>query len=63
MSELTVFIIVKIESLNELSNWISERVKRRVNKDNEIIKMIIEKKYLLMSNLSVFSFINVTLFE
>ena len=63
MSELTVFIIVKIESLNELSNWISERVKRRVNKDNEIIKMIIEKKYLLMSNLSVFSLIKVTLFE
>ena len=63
MSELTVFIIVKIESLNELSNWISERVKRRVNKDNEIIKMIIEKKYLLMSDFSVFSLINVTLFE
>ena len=63
MSELTVFIIVKIESLNELSNWISERVKRRVNKDNEIIKMIIEKKYLLMSNLSVFSLIKATLFE
>ena len=61
--ELTVFIIVKIESLNEFSNWISESVKKRVNMDKEIIKIIIEKKYLFISDFSVFSFINVTLFE
>ena len=63
MLELTVFIIVKMESLNEFSNWISESVKKRVNMDREIIKIIIEKKYLLISDFSVLSFINVTLFE
>ena len=63
MLELTVFIIVKIESLNEFSNWISESVKKRVNKDREIMKIIIEKKYLFISDFSVFSFINITLFE
>ena len=61
--ELTVFIIVKIESLKEFSNWISESVKSSVNKEREIMKIIIEKKYLLISDLSVFSFINVILFE
>ena len=63
MLEFTVFIIVKIESLNEFSNWISESVKKRVNIDREIMKIIIEKKYLFISDFSVFSFINVTLFE
>ena len=63
MLEFTVFIIVRIESLKEFSNWMSESVNRSVNKDSEIIKIIIEKKYLLMSDLSVLSFINVTLFE
>ena len=63
MLELTVFIIVKIESLNEFSNWISESVKKSVQMDKEIIKIIIEKKYLFISDFSVFSFINVTLFE
>ena len=63
MLEFTVFIIVRIESLKEFSNWTSESVNRSVNRDSEIIKIIIEKKYLLMSDLSVLSFINVTLFE
>ena len=63
MLELTVFIIVKIESLNEFSNWISESVKKRVKIDREIIKIIIEKKYLFISDFSVFSFIDVTLFK
>ena len=63
MLEFTVFIIVRIESLKEFSNWMSESVNRSVNRDSEIIKIIIEKKYLLMSDLSVLSFINVTLFE
>ena len=52
-----------MESLNEFSNWISESVKKRVNVDREIMKIIIEKKYLFISDFSVFSFINVTLFE
>ena len=51
MVELTVFIIVKIESLNEFSNWISESVKSKVNKDKDIIKIIIEKKYFSISDL------------
>ena len=56
-------MIVKIESLNEFSNWISDIVKSNVNKDKEIINMTIEKKYLLISEFWVFSLIKVTLFE
>ena len=41
----------------------SESVKKRVNINREIIKIIIEKKYLFISDFSVVSFINVTLFE
>ena len=63
MLEFTVFIIVRIESLKEFSNWISDNVKSKVNKDKEIIKMTIEKKYLLISDFSVFSLIRITLFE
>ena len=63
MLEFTVFIIVKIESLNEFSNWISESVKKRVKMEREIIKIIIEKKYLFISDFSVFSLIKVTLFK
>ena len=63
MLEFTVFIIVKIESLNEFSNWISESVKKRVNIERVIMKIIIEKKYLLISDFWVLSFIKITLFE
>ena len=63
MLELTVFITVKIESLKELSNWISDSVRNMVNNDNETMKINIEKKYLLISDFSVFSFVNITLFE
>ena len=63
MLEFTVFIIVNIESLIEFSNWTSDRVKRSVNKENEMMNIIIEKKYLLISDLPVVSLINVTLFE
>tara|TARA_B100001248_G_scaffold66717_1_gene46880 strand:+ start:374 stop:544 length:171 start_codon:yes stop_codon:yes gene_type:complete len=56
-------MIVSIESLNEFSNCISESVRSIVNSDKEIIKIIIEKKYLFMSDFSVFSFNNDTLFE
>ena len=41
----------------------SESVKKRVNIEREITKIIIEKKYLFISDFSVVSFINVTLFE
>ena len=55
--------MVNIESLNEFSNWISDKVNNKVRINKEIIKITIEKKYLLISNFSVFSFINVTLLE
>ena len=37
--------------------------KKRVKVNSEIMKIIIEKKYFLISDFLVFSFINVTLFE
>ena len=43
-------MIVKIESLNEFSKEISERVKSIDNKDKEIIKIKTDKKYLLTSS-------------
>jgi hypothetical protein len=49
MDEFTVFISVKIESLKELSKVIPEKVKKIDKKDNEIIKIITDKKYLLAS--------------
>ena len=55
--------MVNIESLNEFSNWISDKVNNKVRINREIIKITIEKKYLLISSFSVFSFIKVTLLE
>ena len=49
--------------MKDFSNWKSESVKSNVNKDKEMMNISIEKKYLLISDFSVFSFINVTLFE
>ena len=46
MAELTVFINVKIESLNEFSNSIPLKVNRVIKNNKEIIKIIIDKKYL-----------------
>tara|TARA_B110000259_G_C13709217_1_gene279708 strand:+ start:238 stop:378 length:141 start_codon:yes stop_codon:yes gene_type:complete len=46
MDELTVFINVKIESLNELSNSIPFKVNKTTKSNKEIIKIIIDKKYL-----------------
>ena len=51
MDELTVFIKVKIDNLNELSSEIPETVKNEVNKNNEMIKIITDKKYLSISAL------------
>jgi len=46
MVELTVFINVRIASLKELSKSIPLRVNRKVKNKNDIIKIIIDKKYL-----------------
>ena len=46
MDELTVFINVKIDNLNELSNSIPLKVNRVTKSNKERIKMIIDKKYL-----------------
>ena len=40
-----------------------DKVKSNVNKDKEIMKITIEKKYLLISDLPVFSFIKDNLLE
>tara|TARA_B100000780_G_C20747642_1_gene296987 strand:- start:160 stop:312 length:153 start_codon:yes stop_codon:yes gene_type:complete len=46
IDELTVFINVKIEILNALSNSILLKVSRTTKINKEIIKIIIDKKYL-----------------
>jgi len=46
IDELTVFINVKIEILNALSNSIPLKVNNTANNNKEVIKMIIDKKYL-----------------
>ena len=51
IDELTVFIKVKIDNLNELSSEIPETVKNEVNKNKEMIKIITDKKYLSISAL------------
>ena len=49
MEELTVFIKVKIDNLNELSKEISEAAKSEVNKNRDMMNIITDKKYLLIS--------------
>ena len=49
MEELTVFIRVKIESLNELSKSIPLNVNKKVKNKKETINTIIDKKYLQIS--------------
>ena len=63
IEELTVFIIVRIPSLKESSKFILEIVNSRVIENKEIIKIIIDKKLLLISRLSVLFSINKTLFK
>jgi len=46
MDELTVFINVKIESLNEFSNSMPLKVNMTTKSNKEIIKIIIDRKYL-----------------
>ena len=47
--ELTVFIMVKMPSLNESSNSIFEIVKSIDIENNEITKITIDRKFLLTS--------------
>jgi hypothetical protein len=46
IEEFTVFISVKIDSLNELSNSMPLKVNKKVKNNKETINMIIDKKYL-----------------
>ena len=62
MEEFTVFIIVKIESLKELSKSIPLRVNKKVKINKEIIKTITDRKYLLISSSLNESFENKCLF-
>ena len=50
--EFTVFIKVKIEILKEFSKEIPKKVKKDERNNKEIIKIITDKKYLLIINLS-----------
>ena len=50
MFELTVFIKVKIDNLNEYSSEIPEIVKKEVNINKDVINIITDKKYLSISN-------------
>tara|TARA_B100000767_G_C19465584_1_gene409853 strand:- start:490 stop:630 length:141 start_codon:yes stop_codon:yes gene_type:complete len=46
MEEFTVFINVKIEILKEFSKVIPLKVNKKAKKNKDIIKIIIDKKYL-----------------
>ena len=50
---MTVFINVKIDSLNESSNVIPEIVKKRFKNNKVIIKISNDKKYLSISVFSI----------
>ena len=63
ISELTVFIIVKIPILKDVAKSILEIVNKIVIKNKEITKITIDKKHLLISEISVLVSINVTLLE
>ena len=63
MSEFTVFIIVRIPSLKESSNLISAIVSNIISENNDNIKIIIVKKYLLISDFSVLKFDKDVLFK
>ena len=60
--EFTVFIRVKIESLNESSKFMPLMVKKTNNIRNDKIKINIVKKYLLISSNLKFIFVKINLF-
>ena len=57
-----MFIKVKIDNLNELSKLIPPRVNKEVSKNKEIIKIIIVKKYLFISEKLKLILENINLF-
>ena len=63
ISELTVFIIVKIPNLKDVSKFKLETVNNIDIKNKEIIKIMITKKYLLMSLLVALILFKDNLFE
>ena len=63
ISELTVFIIVKIPNLKDDSKSILEIVSNIDIKNKENIKIIIAKKYLLISFILVLISFSDNLFE
>ena len=62
MGEFTVFIKVKIDNLKEFSKLIPLMLNIEVNIKSEIIKIMIVKKYLLISLKSKLIFVNINLF-
>ena len=63
MDELTVFINVKIDNLNEFSKEIPEKVNKEVKKNIEIININTDKKYLSISIFWKFTFKKKFLFK
>jgi len=63
ISELTVFIIVKIPSLKDVSKSKLETVSNIVIKNKENINIIITKKYLLISLILALTLFRDNLFE
>ena len=62
MDEFTVFIKVKIDNLKEFSKLIPLILSIEVNIKSDIIKIIIVKKYLLISLKSKLMLVNINLF-
>jgi len=60
--EFTVFIRVKMDNLNALSISMPDIVNKEDSRNKEIINMINEIKYLLISLVSNFEFENSNLF-
>jgi len=60
--EFTVFIRVKIESLNEFSKFMPLMLRKTNNNRNDKIKINTVKKYLLISSNLKFIFVNNNLF-
>ena len=62
MDEFTVFIKVKIDNLKEFSKLIPLILSIEVNIKSDIIKIMIVKKYLLISLKSKLILVNINLF-